>query len=76
VRTAVLAGRRTFGATDPERAAWFTAAQQRLHDWAATSPLAVTEIDTSAGNWAQITAAVLEIMAGARHLPATASPGS
>jgi hypothetical protein len=38
--------------------------------------LPVTEIDTSAGNWAQITAAVLEIMAGARRLPATAGPGS
>jgi len=67
---------RRLGATDPERAAWFTAAQQRLHGWADTSPLPVTEIDTSAGNWARITAAVLEVMAGARRLPATAGPGS
>jgi hypothetical protein len=53
---------RRFGATDTERAVAFGAAQQRLYDWVASGPLSVIEFDTSAGNWAQITTTVVEIL--------------
>lgn len=52
------------GATDAERAAVLAAAQRRLLRWAATSPLPVTEIDTSGRDWARASGAVTRIIRG------------
>jgi hypothetical protein len=64
------------GTTDTDRAAALGAAQRRLRGWAAASPLPVAELDTSAGNWAQVTTAVVEILRDAGRRPAPAFPGS
>lgn len=52
------------GATDAERAATLASAQHRLCDWAGTSPLPVTELDTSGRDWAQIADAVTSLLRG------------
>lgn len=52
------------GTTDAERAAALASAQHRLRDWAGTSPLPVTELDTSAHTWTRAADAVVSLLRG------------